>query len=64
MYQRRIKRKAEERTFYLITNRVTGGSFIFGDVEEEYLKKLLLNGYKKADTPCFEHKFDYLKIEI
>ena len=68
MYQRRIKRKAEERTFYLITNRVTGGSFIFGDVEKEYLKKLLLNGqirlgYRVWDY-CIMNNHYHALIEI
>ena len=47
MYQRRIKRKPEEKTFYLITNRVSGGSFIFGDLEKEYFRKLLFDGQKR-----------------
>ena len=37
MHLRRIKRNSEQSTFYLITNRIVGGSFIFGDVEKEYL---------------------------
>ena len=43
MYQRRVKLEPEGRTFYLITNRVTGGSFIFGDLEKEHFRKLLLS---------------------
>ena len=44
---RRIKRKPEERSFYLITNRIVGGSFIFGDVEKEYFRKLFFDGQKR-----------------
>ncbi len=47
MYLRRIKRKSVERTFYLITNRIVGGSFIFGDVEKESFRKLLFDGQKR-----------------
>ena len=32
------------RLFYLITNRVIGESFMFGDMEREYLRKLLFTG--------------------
>jgi hypothetical protein len=31
MYHNRVKRQPVERTLYLITNRITGGSMIFGD---------------------------------
>ena len=44
MYQRRVKLETEGRTFYLITNRITGGSFIFGDLEKEHFRKLLFDG--------------------
>ncbi len=47
MYQRRIKLKAKQKSFYLITNRITGGSFIFGDAEKEYFRKLLFDGQKR-----------------
>ena len=68
MYQRRIKRKGQEKTFYLITNRVTGGSFIFGDVEKEYLKKLMFSGqarlgYRVWDYSIMDNHYHAL-IEI
>ena len=47
MYLRRVKRNSQERTFYLVTNRVVGGSFIFGDVEKEFLRKLLFDGQNR-----------------
>ena len=47
MYMRRVKESSGVRLFYLITNRVTGGSVIFGDVEKEYLRKLMFSGQQK-----------------
>ena len=51
MYHRRVKVVPVERSFYLVTNRVVGGSFIFGDVEKELLRKLLFDG---------QHRYGYV----
>ena len=47
MYHRRVKVPPLERSFYLVTNRVVGGSFIFGDLEKEFFRKLLFDGRKR-----------------
>ena len=47
MYHRRVKVTPGQRSFYLITNRVVGGSFIFGDVEKEYFRKLFIDGQNR-----------------
>ncbi len=45
----------DERCFYLITNRVTGGSFIFGDVEKEKLRKLLFDGQNRFSYVVWDY---------
>ena len=47
MYHRRVKVQAGQRSFYLVTNRIVGGAFIFGDVEKEYFRKLLFDGQNR-----------------
>ena len=47
MYHRRVKVAPLERSFYLVTNRIVGGSFIFGDVEKEHFRKLLFDGQSR-----------------
>ena len=48
MYHNRVKDDpTSERVFYLITNRVVGGSFLFKNAEKEKLKKLLFEGEKR-----------------
>ena len=55
MYQWRIKLKAQQNSFYLITIRITGGSFVFGDVEEEYFRKLLFDGQEKLAYTVWDY---------
>ena len=47
MYHRRVKVPPEQRSFYLVTNRIVGGSFIFGEIEKEFFRKLLFEGQKR-----------------
>ncbi len=48
MYKNRVKADvSQESSFYLVTNRITGGSFIFGDVEKAHFKKLLVEGQRR-----------------
>ena len=51
MYHRRVKVTPFQRSCYLVTNRIVGGSFIFGDVEKEYFRKLLFEG---------QHRYGYI----
>jgi REP element-mobilizing transposase RayT len=45
MYHNRVKEDPlHESVFYLITNRVAGGSFLFKDAECEHLKNLMIEG--------------------
>ena len=41
MYLRRVKVEPTKRSFYLITNRITGGSFVLQEAEKERLNKEL-----------------------
>ena len=47
MYHRRVKATPGQRSFYLVTNRIVGGSFIFGDVEKAFFRTLLFEGQKR-----------------
>ena len=38
MYHRRVKLTPGQRSFYLVTNRIAGSSFILGDVEKEFFR--------------------------
>ena len=42
IYRNRVKGQPVERMLYLITNRITGGSMIFGDQEKESPDRLRL----------------------
>lgn len=44
MYHNRVKRTPDERSFYMITNRVTDGSFVFDEPEKAKLRELLFAG--------------------
>ncbi len=47
MYHNRVEAVGGGRSFYLITNRVMGGSYIFSDVEKEKLRRLLPEGQER-----------------
>ena len=55
MYHNRVKMVGDERSFYLITNRVSGGSFIFGDVEKEKLRRLLFDGQERLSYVVWDY---------
>jgi REP element-mobilizing transposase RayT len=55
MYHNRIKRQPVERTLYLITNRITGGSMIFGDQEKEKFRRLLFEGEKRCSYQVWDY---------
>lgn len=47
MRQARLKRNQVERSFYMVTARITGGSFVLGDVEKERLRRLIFGGERR-----------------
>ena len=49
MYHRRVKVIQVDPSFYLMTNRIVCGSFIFGDVGKEHIRKLLFEGQRRFD---------------
>ena len=55
MYHNRVKRQPVERTLYLITNRITGGSMIFGDQEKERLRCLMFEGEKRCGYEIWDY---------
>ena len=55
MYHNRVKRQPVERTLYLITNRITGGSMIFGDQEKEKFRRLLFEGEKRCSYQVWDY---------
>jgi REP element-mobilizing transposase RayT len=55
MYHNRVKRQPVERTLYLITNRITGGSMIFGDQEKERLRRLMFEGEKRCGYEIWDY---------
>ena len=55
MYHNRVKRQPVERTLYLITNRITGGSMIFGDQEKESLRRLMSKGEKRCGYEIWDY---------
>ena len=55
MYHNRVKRQPAERTLYLITNRITGGSMIFGDLEKERLRRLMFEGEKRCGYEVWDY---------
>jgi REP element-mobilizing transposase RayT len=55
MYHNRVKQQPAERTLYLITNRITGGSMIFGDLEKERLRRLLFEGEGRCGYEIWDY---------
>ena len=55
MYHNRVKRQPAERTLYLITNRITGGSMIFGDLEKQRLRRLMFEGEKRCGYEVWDY---------
>ena len=55
MYHNRVKRQPTERTLYLITNRITGGSMIFGDQEKLRLRQLMFAGEKRCGYEVWDY---------
>lgn len=56
MYHNRIKRIPDGQAhYYLITNRVTGGSFVFGDVEKTKLRDLLFAGESRHGYEVWDY---------
>ena len=55
MYRRRVKQRTIERSFYMITNRIVGGSFIFGDAEKERFRKLLFEGQERLSYVVWDY---------
>lgn len=47
MYHNRVKRAATESCWYLVTNRVVGGSFLLGQYEKEKLRALIVGGQER-----------------
>ncbi len=55
MYHNRVKMNGDERCFYMITNRITGGSFVLGDVEKEKLRQLLFAGQERLSYRVWDY---------
>jgi REP element-mobilizing transposase RayT len=47
MYKNRIKGSGSENTFYYVTNRITGGALIFGELQKKYFRDVLFEGQNR-----------------
>ncbi len=55
MYCNRVKMTTDQRSFYLITNRIVGGSFVLGDVEKEKLRHLMFAGTERLSYRIWDY---------
>ena len=51
----RLKRNQEHRAFYLITNRIAGGSLVLGDAEKDKLKRLVIDGQERYGHKVWDY---------
>lgn len=55
MYHNRVKRLPVNSCWYLITNRVVGGSFLFGAIEKEKFRALMFDGEQRYGYKVWDY---------